>query len=321
MSVTAKRTPYLLMIDGVPRSPLYKPEAVREALKFEPTANDVILVTHRKSGTHWVKQILLLLLNKGQSPDDFADFTRQTPSITSLGITASDKSPMFLRTHFSFRELKYSRNAKYIYVARNPWDTCVSLYHHVKTRPHYRFQDGTFEEFVDAFIKGRVGQGDHLDHVLSGYALRHEANVLFLTYEKLKEDTAGTILKTAKFLGDPYACMFDQDPGLMVEILSKSSIEFMRKTFHVSYEELREIYKNRPMNPEAEKDWKNIRDGTTACGFVRNGTTGDWRGHFSPELLERMQAWIDCKTRGSDVMCLWEHELAATKLAQAIAFG
>nr|AAY66863.1 putative salivary sulfotransferase [Ixodes scapularis] len=319
MSVARARTPYLHITDGVPRSPLYTAEAVREALKFEPTAKDVIIVTHRKSGTHWVAQIVLLLLNRGKSPVDLEDFVRQAPSITLLGASVSDQSPRLLRTHFSFRELKYSRDAKYIYVARNPWDTCVSFYHHVKTRPHYRFQDGTFEEFVDAFIKGRVGQGDHLEHVLSGYALRHEANVLFLTYEELKEDTAGSVLKMAKFLGDPYASMFDQDPGLMEEILSKSSVEFMKRTFDVSQEELCAIHKHRPLHPEAEEDWTNKRNGTR-LGFVRHGTTGDWRGHFSPQLLERMQAWIDCKTRGSDVMCLWENELQATKLARTTAF-
>ncbi|CAN8012910.1 unnamed protein product, partial [Ixodes pacificus] len=200
--------------------------------------------------------------------------------------------------------------AKYIYVARNPWDTCVSFFHHVKTRPHYRFQDGSFKEFVEAFVKGRVGIGDHLDHVLSGYALRHEANVLFLTYEELKEDTAGSVLKIAKFLGDPYASVFDQDPGLIKTVLSKSSVEFTRRTFQVSYEELRAIYKDRPLNREAQEDWKNLRNGTIILGFVWNETTGDWRGHFSSQLLERMQTWIDCKTRGSDVMRLWEHEVS-----------
>ncbi|EEC20563.1 salivary sulfotransferase, putative [Ixodes scapularis] len=187
-------------------------------------------------------------------------------------------------------------------------------------RPHYRFQDGTFEEFLEAFIKGRVGQGDHLDHALSGYALRHEANVFFLTYEELKEDTAGSVLKIAKFLGDPYASVFDQDPGLMETVLAKSSVKFMKRTFQVSCE-LRAIHEDRPLNEEAEEDWKNLRNETTGLGFVRNGTTGDWRGHFSLQLLERMQTWIDCKTRGSDVMRLWERELAATKVAQATAFG
>ncbi|CAN8033012.1 unnamed protein product [Ixodes persulcatus] len=102
----------------------------------------------------------------------------------------------------------------------------------------------------------------------------------------------------------------------METVLSKSSVDFTKRTFQVSYEELRAIHKDQPLNPEAEEDWKSLRNGTEGLGFVRNGTTGDWRRHFSSQLLQRMQTWIDCKTRGSDVMRLWEREAAATKLVK-----
>ncbi|EEC13662.1 hypothetical protein IscW_ISCW010428, partial [Ixodes scapularis] len=97
MHVAPKRTPHLQMIDGVPRSPIVKSEVYREALSFKPAADDVILVTYPKSGTHWVSQIALLILNRGQSPRDLADFVRQAPCLEINGVSVSYTSPRFLQ--------------------------------------------------------------------------------------------------------------------------------------------------------------------------------------------------------------------------------
>ncbi|KAM7290715.1 sulfotransferase 1 family member D1 [Ixodes scapularis] len=315
MNLAPKRTPYLQVIEGVPRSPLLKPEICLEAVRFKPSANDVILVTHPKSGTHWVAQILLLVLNGGRPPRDLADQIKQAPFIEMNGVPNFDQSPRLLRTHLPFGQLPYNRDAKYIYVARNPYDTCVSSYYHVKLNAYYRFADGSFEDFVDAFLEGKVGFGHHLDHVLSGYARRHEPNVFFVTYEKLKADTAGTVLELAKFLGEPYSSEFDKDEGLLDEVLFKSSVDYMKKTYKANYEEARIIYNLPSPSPEVEAEAKILG---SKAGFapVRKGLIGNWRAHFSAEELERMQAWIDAKTQGSDVMNLWMYELAGTRLTQ-----
>lgn len=49
------------------------------------------------------------------------------------------------------------------------------------------------------FEQGKVDFGDYFDHLLSWYAHRNNPNVLFVTYEELKKDTAGWILKLADF--------------------------------------------------------------------------------------------------------------------------
>ncbi|KAG0428496.1 hypothetical protein HPB47_024519, partial [Ixodes persulcatus] len=100
----------------------------------------------------------------------------------------------------------------------------------------------------------------HLDHVLSGYA-RHELNIFFVPYEKLKVDTARTVLDNAKVLGEPYSSLFVEDEVLMEEVQA-----------------------------EAKKLGSK-------AGFaqVRKGLTGNWRYLFSAEELERMQAWINAK--------------------------
>ncbi|KAG0419242.1 hypothetical protein HPB47_004256 [Ixodes persulcatus] len=315
MNSPPKRTPYLQIIEGVPRSPDLKPEICRDAVRFKPNANDVILVTHPKSGTHWVTQILLLIVNRGRPPRDLADQAQQAPFVEMNGVPTFDRSPRLMRTHLPFGELLYNQDAKYIYVARNPYDTCVSSYYHVKLHPYYRFSDGSFEDFVDAFLEGKVGFGHHLDHVLSGYAKRHEPNIFFVTYEKLKADTAGTVLELAKFLGEPYSSLFDEDEGLLEEVLFKSSVDYMKKTYKANHEEARIIYNLPSPSPEVVEEVKKLE---CIPGFspVRKGLTGNWRSHFSAEQLKRMQAWVDTKTRGSDVMQLWTNELAGTRLTQ-----
>ncbi|CAN7936916.1 unnamed protein product [Ixodes hexagonus] len=313
MTAAPKKTPYEKIIDGGPRPPYLTPELCREATSFKPTANDVILVSHPKSGTQWVSQIVLLLLNKGRSPEDLADLVRRAPCLEWQGVPASDDSPRFFRSHFPLGELRYEKEAKYIYVARNPWDTCVSFYYFVKGAPRFRFQDGTFEDFVDAFVQGRVGHANHLDHVLSGYNRRHEPNVLFLTYEKVKADTAGTVLQLAKFLGEPYVSMLKESSELMDDILFKSSIDYMKRKFEVSLDETYKIFKCPPPATEAES--KSTLEKTAKYGVVGKGNVGDWIRHFTPELLKRTQIWIDDKTRGSDIMGLWESQSEAIKLA------
>ncbi|CAN7936915.1 unnamed protein product [Ixodes hexagonus] len=313
MTAAPKRTPYEQIIDGVPRPPYLTPELCREATSFKPTANDVILVSHPKSGMQWLSQIVLLLLNKGRSPQDLAELMRRAPCLEWQGVPVSDESPRFSRSHFSLEKLKYEKDAKYIYLARNPWDTCVSFYYFVKGGPRFRFQDGTFEDFVDAFLKDRVGYVGHLDHVLSGYIRRHEPNVLFLTYETLKADTAGTVHELGKFLGERYASMLDESSGLIDEILFKSSIDYMQKKFEATPDELSKIFRT-PTVP-AQAGARSTPDKTEKIGVVRKGEVGDWSRHFTPELLKRMQIWIDDKTRGSDIMGLWESQYVATKLA------
>ncbi|KAG0419241.1 hypothetical protein HPB47_004255 [Ixodes persulcatus] len=306
------------MIDGVPRSPIVKPEVYREASSFKSAADDVILVTYPKSGTHWVTQIALLILNRGQSPRDLADFVRQAPCLEMNGVSVSYKSPRFLRTHLPFGQLQYNNDTKYIYVARNPLDTCVSFYHYIRKLPHYRFEGGNFEDFVDAFIKGRVGQVDHLEHVLSGYARRDASNVLFLTYEELKANTAGIIVKLAKFFGEPYASMFEKDNGLLNEILSKSGLEYMKNTYAMSLDELCVIYNIRPLPQDIAEAPSKIEITPRKLSAMRKGTTANWREHFTPELLQQIRAWIFDKTQGSDVMSLWRNELAEFDLDSSV---
>ncbi|GFY38134.1 amine sulfotransferase [Trichonephila inaurata madagascariensis] len=106
-------------------------------------------------------------------------------------------------------QVPWSDDAKYIYVARNPKDCCVSFYHHMKDIPGYQFADGTFEEFFDLFTKGELEFGDFFDHHIPWYNIRTSKNVFFTTFEEMKRDFKSLAIKVAEF----YRKMGKQNSG------------------------------------------------------------------------------------------------------------
>lgn len=58
-----------------------------------------------------------------------------------------------------------SSPAKYIYIARNPKDVVVSMYHHTVAWTDFQF-NGNFDQFFDLFMSGSVQWGSWFDHVL-----------------------------------------------------------------------------------------------------------------------------------------------------------
>ena len=42
--------------------------------------------------------------------------------------------------------------------------------------------------------------------------------------------------------------------------------------------------------------------------FIRKGKTGDWKNHFSAELNERIDSWIEANLQGSDLTFVTELE-------------
>jgi hypothetical protein len=177
----------------------------------------------------------------------------------------------------------WSPAAKYVYVARNPFDCAVSFYHHTRGFPkHYDFAEGTWDVFFEYFLRGEVDFGDYFDHLMSWWPKRDAPNVLFLTYERMLEQPLAAVRRLALFLGGD-AARAATDPGVLERIVAHSSFGEMRVN---------------------QRRWSSARP-PDMPEFVRKGVAGDWRNHFSKDQARRLAAKLLARTQGTGAESLW----------------
>ncbi|KAL1472727.1 hypothetical protein MTO96_022857 [Rhipicephalus appendiculatus] len=307
-AVTRPRGPYYQVIDGVPKCAWLDPDIYRESLSFRPVKGDLVQSSFPKSGTHWVQYITQLILKGGEPVHSYDEFAC---NYHGLEYSRHDewKPTLPMRLFFTHQVLRphtMTEDAKYVYVARNPWDVCVSLYHATTELNVWRFQDGTFDELFDAFLETDIGYGSYFDHVASGYALKDRPNVFFMTYEELKRDTRGTVLRLAHFLGDCYGKFLAENETKLENIVELSKPEHMRKVVLINF------------LANGSPEWESLfRKNDLSCktGFggdkrkyciVREGKVGGWRDNFSPQQLARMEKKIQEQKEKAAFMELWK---------------
>lgn len=302
------RKPKYQIIDGVPRCLVLDPDIFRENLNFRAKAGDVVECTYPKSGTHWVQFIIQLILKKGEpitTHKELADNMR----LLEYSRCKDWKASLPLRTFFTHLPLSrdtMTEDAKYVYVARNPWDVCVSFFHMVTNLSRYEYQDATFEEFALAFLDGDFGYGDYFEHVASGYALRDEPNVFFLTYEELKKNKREVVLRLAHFLGEEYGTTLEGNEELLQKVLDSSSPESMKSVVVIDLKDS----PNKEFQELLSRRQGTCKDGyggdENKYGIVRAAKVGGWREYFTPELLRRMELRIREAEKKSQFMELWK---------------
>jgi hypothetical protein len=173
-------------------------------------------------------------------------------------------SPRLFKSHLSYRQIPKGP-CKYVYVARDGKDVAVSYYHLYRG---YNGFEGTFDEFFDLFLRGKVGYGSWFRHVRGWRAHRHDPNVLFLTYEELTRDLEGAVRKLIAF------CGLDVPPGRLPGILERCGFAFMKK-----YES--------QFDPALEMLWEQ---GIRLNSFLRGGKVGEGSVRLSGEQEARFDA-------------------------------
>jgi hypothetical protein len=176
----------------------------------------------------------------------------------------SRRGRRLIKTHLPFHMTPMSRDAKYIFVARNPKDCIVSFFHHTRGFPkHYDFEDGDFDVFFDLFCQGSVDFGDYFKTLRSWLDHKHDTNVFFVTYENILRDKRHVILQLADFIG-----------GSIQEELLNDNEELMKKVLqHTSVEAM----KQHPLRWCSERKMEH-------SPFIRSGKVGGWN-----ELLTKWQ--------------------------------
>ncbi len=275
-------TPSYRMHDGF-RMPLGFPATgFSSALDYRARPGDIFIATYPKCGTTWVQYIVYLLLHDAVPLTGGQLLGHSIPHLEEVGKEAVEAlpDPRAIKTHFPYSMTPQHREARYIYVARNPFDCVVSFFHHTRGfEKHYNFSDGVFADFFECFVAGEVDFGDYFDHLSSWHAHRDDRNVLFLTFEKMKEDEREAVVQIATFLGLPCAT----DENKLDDVLRHSSFESMR---------------------EGQDRWSSRRTDDMPA-FVRKGVVGDWLNYFSPEQANRLADRFGASAEYSGISELW----------------
>lgn len=299
-------------VEGVWMHSFFQDDTIRSAVNYKHRDGDIFVVTYPKCGTHWMQFIVYNILTRAEPVSSLFEFRLKSPFMDLFG-AAAVHNPLKngpITTHLPFKALRLADCAKYIYVARNPYDCAVSYYNFIKGITPKTVTDVSFEKFLSLYLKGKVIYGDYFDHLLPWYESREADNIHFVTYERLKTDTSKEVLKIAEFLGKEHANALRHDKALLESVLNACSLEKMKVLFNDKpSEKSKKLFEAALEKPEAvvtptpaAEEEVQMHEGSA---FVRKGIVGDWRNYFTTEQIERTKEWIAGKTQGSDVMNLW----------------
>ena len=240
---------------------------VLESMNYLPMDDDVIIVTYPKSGTTLVQNLVYLLKNKGEYPINFK-LADHVPFLDLKGVECLQNlpRPKLIKTHLPFAKIVFNERAKYIFVCRNPFDCCVSYFHHTKgLKVYYDWEEGTFDEFFELFITGDKDYGDYFDHLNSWFSRKDKSNILFVTYEDMIEDIKTVIRNVGDFLGGQFQ-ETAKDQQLLDQVVEKVSFKSMKMK---------------------EECFPRFQDGMSGA-FLRKGVVGDYKNYFSRDQQQAL---------------------------------
>ncbi len=268
------------VLEGLVMPPYITPDRYELSRTIETRPGDICFTGYPKSGSTWLSYILLLLTKNGETPSDetlrsclhwvASSFTypRSRDELEAL------PSPRIFKSHMPYHMAvggnPVENPCKYIYVARNPKDVCVSYFRFESDKSWAGNYNGPWEHWLEMFLNGKVQRGDWFDHALSWWEHRDADNILFIRYEDLREDFDGAVTRIAEFLEYPLS------RELLQTIREKTSFQAMKQDEFSDLHEIEELGK-----------------------FFRRGQVGSWKDVFTEKQAEHFDTLCRRRLEGS----------------------
>jgi len=243
---------------------------------------DCIFVSHPKSGRTWLRTLISRLYQERyQLASDqileFDNFHNQNAAIPALFFT--DDNYVNSVSADPAAKVDY-RDKRVVFLARDPIDVAVSLYHqHAnRTRLHkkdlneipYDMSERSLFEYVSEHPQGLR----HVVDFLNGWEpnLKEMRELLLITYEELHAAPVDTLRRVMTFLGEEFSA---EELERAVDFASADNLRAL---------EARNFFNNSRLAPAAPGDPNSHK--------VRRARVGGYREDFTPEERERLEGFV-----------------------------
>lgn len=257
---------------------------------YQPRDGDIVIATYPKCGTTWMQQIVSLLIFQSPEPRPIQQispwidsrFRHSTEEMRE--IIEAQRHRRFLKSHLPFDGLPRFDRVRYIHVARDGRDACMSFFNHCSafTPLAYEMFDRAAEElgpmprapedprifWRDWLTRGVLpGETDgypgisYFDLEATYWRARSASNLLLVHYNDLKEDLEGEMRRIAEFLA------LKPSHEVWPHLVEAASFEAMKR-------------EGKSLLPGVE----NFLEGGSDR-FLFKGTNGRWRDVMTAEDL------------------------------------
>lgn len=272
---------------------------------YQPIDGDVVVATYPKAGTTWVIHIVSMLLRQStkliglKSQYRWIDKRklRSSRDIDMLPVKLKLKRPKILKSHCPLDSIPIYENLKYIHVARDGRDACLSYMNHMANFTEQTLHQLDFIGIHDLDMQCRFPRisgekaDDEFRHFFRDWVTqppisesmcpltdffafeksfwneRHRENVLMLHYADLKRDLPAQVRRIAIFLG-----LCDLSDEFLCSVCEAASFQTMRSN-------------GDRLLRGAKSMWKN-----GAQDFFNKGQTGRWKDMLTAEDIALYEA-------------------------------
>jgi aryl sulfotransferase len=262
---------------------------------YRRRSDDIIIATYPKCGTTWTQRIVGLLVFQSPEPKPIMKISawidrRFGPPIDEvMAQIEAQEHRRFLKSHLPLDGLPYYSDIKYIHVARDGRDACMSYHNHLTGltasvlerldrigledemigRPFPR-PPADPAEFFHRWVRGENMTITSFFHFQqSWWKAQDRPNVLLVHYNDLKADLSDEMKRIANFLGIPIT------PGIWPDLVAAAGFDSMRKAGDVILANMAEIFEGGSQR------------------FFHKGCNRRWHGVFREDDL----ALYDAKVR------------------------